>query len=287
MSVLGAGVASAAPVQAVIDFEDGLAPGDIVSELSTGMGISGADFGTVGVTGSRSDLPDVNQAMIFDSTCGGAAASCSGDDSDLFQPQLGNVLIISEDGDSSDPDDADVGERMVFDFSSWGSGVVTVVSLDVLDVELDESPGLIEVGGGSVPIPDIGDGNVSTLPIGLSGSSMAVVLNGSGAIDNIVIEFEPPPPSTTTTPSTTAPPVTTATPSTTAPPSTQVPPSTSQAPGSPTTTVVRQIPVAPTTTPQITALPETGGGALSAAGLATGLLMVGVGLLLSARRRLS
>jgi LPXTG-motif cell wall-anchored protein len=176
---------------------------------------------------------------------------------------------------------------MVFDFSSWGSGVVTVVSLDVLDVELDESPGLIEVGGGSVPIPDIGDGNVSTLPIGLSGSSMAVVLNGSGAIDNIVIEFEPPPPSTTTTPSTTAPPVTTATPSTTAPPSTQVPPSTSQAPGSPTTTVVRQIPVAPTTTPQITALPETGGGALSAAGLATGLLMVGVGLLLSARRRLS
>ena len=43
-----------------------------------------------------------NQAMVFDSTCtpGGTPAACTGGDFDLFQPALGNVLIVSEDGDS-------------------------------------------------------------------------------------------------------------------------------------------------------------------------------------------
>jgi LPXTG-motif cell wall-anchored protein len=270
-------------MQAIIDFEDGLAPGDIVSSLSAGQGITGEDFGTVGVIGTRSDLPDVNQAMIFDAACGGAAASCSGEDLDLYQPQLGNVLIISEDGDSGDPDDADVGEQIDFDFSSWGSGVVTVLSIDVLDVEVDESPGLIAVGAGSVPIPDIGDGNVSTIPIGLSGSSMSVILNGSGAIDNIVIEFEPAPPATSEPPPTTAPPVDT-TPPATEPPATTAPPAPTQPPGPPTTSV-DQVPVAPSTPPtSITELPETGWGATSAAAMAAGLLALGVAFLVLARR---
>lgn len=195
----GSGRVDAAPATATIDFEDGLDPGDIVSELDVGLGIRGVDAGIVSVYGERVDLPGVNQAMVFDAECGGAAASCSGDDADLFQPQLGNVLIISESGDSSDPDDADVGERIDIDFSEWGTGSVTVRSLDVLDVEADESPGRIEIGETIVPIPDIGDGNVSTVEVGGTGSVLAVVLNGSGAIDNIQIEYEPQAPTTTTT----------------------------------------------------------------------------------------
>jgi LPXTG-motif cell wall-anchored protein len=276
---LSAGSSGAAPVQAVIDFEDGLGSGDIVTTLDVGLGISGEDFGSVAVFGQRLSLPGVNQAMIFDAECDGAAATCSGEDDDLFQPQLGNVLIISEDGDSADPDDADVGERIDFDFSSWGTGVVTVVSIDVLDVEDDESPGVIEMGAGSVPIPDIGDGNVATVPVGLSGSALAVVLNGSGAIDNIVIEFEPPAATTTTT--TTTEPTTT----TTIEPTTTTTVSPTTTPG-PTTTVANlppQVPITPAPTP-VTQLPATGGGAGSTAVLAAGLLALGFGLLTLSRR---
>lgn len=284
VALLSAGTSGAAPVQAVIDFEDGLGSGDIVSTLDVGLGISGDDVGSVGVFGERSDLPGVNQAMIFDATCGGAAASCTGEDPDLFQPALGNVLIISEDDDAADPDDADVGERMEFDFSSWGVGVVTVVSIDVLDVEVDESPGVIELGGGSVPIPHIGDGNVATVPVGLSGSALSVVLNGSGAIDNIVIEFEVPPPTTTTTtvPSSTT--TTTVPPTTTAPTTTA--PTTTDAGTTTSSTVVNLPPQAPATTAPtpVAELPATGGGAASMAVIAAGLLAVGGGLVALGRR---
>lgn len=189
---LSAFSAGAITLQATIDFESGLSAGTIPTVLDVGTGITGDDLGSVGVQGFRTDLPGVNQAMIFDATCGGGPASnCSGGDADLFVPGQGNVLIISEDGDQSDPDDADVGERFDFDFSGWGpTGVVTVVSIDVLDVEADESPGAIEIGGVAVPIPQIGDNNVMTIPVGGTGSLLQVFLNGSGAIDNIVIEVD-------------------------------------------------------------------------------------------------
>lgn len=280
VALLSAGPSGAAPVQAIIDFEDGLGSGDIVSTLDVGLGISGDDVGSVGVMGQRSDLPGVNQAMIFDAACGGAAASCSGEDPDLFQPALGNVLIISEDDDRDDPDDADVGERMDFDFSGWGVGVVTVVSIDVLDVEVDESPGVIELGGESVPIPHIGDGNVATVPVGLSGSALSVVLNGSGAIDNIVIEFEVPPPTTT------VPPTTTEAPTTTEPPTTTEAPTTTDAGATTSSTVGNLPPQAPTTIPPtpVTQLPATGRGAAPTALIAAGLLALGVGLVALGRR---
>lgn len=289
LAIMGVGVgvgvtpAAGAPVQATIDFESGLGPGAIVSTLEAGVGISGADAGTVSVFGQRSDLPGVNQAMIFDATCGGDAATCSGDDSDLFQPQLGNVLIISESGDASDPDDADVGERIEFDFSAWGTGVVTVVSLDVLDVEIDESPGQIEIGSTTVPIPNIGDGNVQTVAVGGSGSVLAVVLNGSGAIDNIAIEFEPAATTTTTPTSTTS----TSTTSTSTPPA--APPTTSEPPGSTTSsTVVVLPPSAPTTPtgprPRVPQLPATGAGTPPMAIVAAGLFALGLGLVTLARR---
>lgn len=191
---LSAFSAGAATEMAVIDFESGLASGDIVSLLDVGTGITGTDAGDVPVDGTRSTLPGVNQAMIFDANCGGSPATCTGEDSDLYQPTLGNVLIISEDGDTTDPDDADVGELFTFDFSGWGpTGVVTVVSIDVLDVEAVEASGAnIDVDGSSVAIPEIGDGNFQTVDVGLTGTTLQVVLNGSGAIDNIRIQWDVP-----------------------------------------------------------------------------------------------
>ena len=122
-----AGGASANP-GSVIDFE-GLAEGSIVNSVSVGNGISGDDpGGSVAVDGFNPVFGVVpNAAMIFDATCAGG---CSGGDDDLFQNVQGNVLIISEDLDGSDPDDADVpGARFDLDFSGFGPGTVTIVSL--------------------------------------------------------------------------------------------------------------------------------------------------------------
>ncbi len=56
-----------------------------------------------------------NGAMIFDSNCSGSG--CSGEDDDL-DVQRGNILIISEDGNSSDPDDDAGGGTLTFVFDN-------------------------------------------------------------------------------------------------------------------------------------------------------------------------
>lgn len=189
----------------VVDFE-GIPPGTIVSSVYSGYGVSGdAVDGEIGVNGLNPNLgAGVNAAMIFDATCspGGTPADCSGGDDDLFNPGLGNGLIISEDLDSSDPDDADVvGAVFEFIFLNWGPGTVTVESLDLQDVEVEETEeakiqlfadGLDDTLIGEIPIPDIGDGNWQTLPINFSGvGSIRIDLQGSGMVDNIRISTEP------------------------------------------------------------------------------------------------
>ncbi|MCI0796814.1 MAG: hypothetical protein J4N99_08345, partial [Chloroflexi bacterium] len=186
-----------------IDFE-GLSEGQIVSSVSSGSGISGAVVGgSVSVLGIRPGFGP-NQAMIFDATClpGGTPVDCTGGDTDLFNPGLGNVLIVSEDNDSSDPDDADlIGEMFEFDFSGFGPGVVTVDSIDAMDIEAGQGEGgaKIEVFSGgpggvllaSVGIPDTGNGGLINVAVGVSNVDfMRVTLNGSGAIDNIQITTE-------------------------------------------------------------------------------------------------
>ena len=213
----------------VIDFE-GLAEGSIVSSVATGgNGISGpAVAGSVSVFGLNPSFGGgTNAAMIFDSSCppGGSPSDCGGGDDDLGTPNeafggpgvsndgsgasnntaLGNVLIITEDLDSSDPDDADlVGARFDFDFSGWGSGKVTVNSLRVLDVEAVEPSAEIELFSGGpggtllapspISVASTGDNGAVTVAIGVSGVDFVrVTLNGSGAIDSIDITPEEPP----------------------------------------------------------------------------------------------
>lgn len=201
---LGVAALASADTTSVIDFE-GLAEGMIVGSVASGSGISGYDaIGSVLVYGHNPALPGNNLAMIFDATCGGGPpSSCTGTDNDLWQPALGNVLIISEDGDGTNPDDADVvGARFDFDYSGWGpAGLVTVNSINVLDVDEDENGGVVRLYAGgaggtllsTVSIPVASSGELQNLPIGVSGVDfMQVFLNGSAAIDNVSIEVEPP-----------------------------------------------------------------------------------------------
>ena len=129
-----------------IDFE-GFTAGDIVSEITP----DGCD-GMIDIFGlnPESGDPNANAAMIFDSS------NPSGGDLDLGSPNqvfdgpgrskdgdqpsndtaLGNVLIITEDFDSSDPDDSYIeGSLYHFDFSGYGNGQVTMVGFDILDVD--------------------------------------------------------------------------------------------------------------------------------------------------------
>lgn len=187
----------------VIDFE-GLARGTIVHSVSSGAGISGEVVsGSVSVFGLNPKFgPGINAAMIFDATCspGGTPADCTGGDADLFAPELGNILIISENLNSDDPNDADVkGAFYKFDYSGWGSGKVTVEDILIFDVEDDEGSARVELFSGgeggillaTVGLPITGDNKYQIVPIGIAGVDfMRVTLNGSGAIDNVRIKSE-------------------------------------------------------------------------------------------------
>jgi len=191
--------------KAVIDFE-GIPEGAIVSQVNKDFGISGDPIGGfVSVHAVNPDFgPQVNAAMIFDATCmpGGTPVDCTGEDKDLLHPAWGNTLIISEDLDGSDPDDADeVGAVFLFDFRQWGSGAVKVESIDVQDVEEEERENarielfadgldgtLIKV----VDIPETGDGKFTTVVVGVDNvGTMRIDLQGSGMIDNVKISTEP------------------------------------------------------------------------------------------------
>lgn len=181
------GVAHATPV--VIDFE-GASAGDIVSNQLPGVTVSGTVFG----------------AMIFDTN------NPTGGDNDLGGPLTrvgpdfgsvagGNVLIISEDGDSSDPDDNASGGIFTFDFDQ----AVTFLGFDGVDFT-DSGANLIvrlfdtsatEVftyDFGAESMAEVGDnefysffGNV--FGAGIAGIATATIeLTGSGAIDNLTFD---------------------------------------------------------------------------------------------------
>lgn len=196
----------AVPVEAVIDFE-GIPAGTIVDEVHSGYGISGAPIeGFVIVDGFNPVFGEgVNAAMIFDMRCppGNVPADCSGGDSDLFNPAFGNSLIISEDLDETDPDDADeVGAIFGFEYSQLGDGSGAFVeSLEVQDVEEEETEdarmyfyegGLDGTLQGSVDIPETGDGNAAVVPVNVADvDAIRIDLQGSGTINNIKLFAEP------------------------------------------------------------------------------------------------
>ncbi len=144
----------------------GLSAGDLVEN----------QFVTDGVRVSSID-PD-HPVMVFD------ADNPTGGDADLGVPGAGNVLILSEDGDASDPDDDADGGTFVFEFA----GPSTVNSIDFIaqsagEIRLyDEDGNLIA----EVDIPAGADNTLFTQAINFAGvTRMEIVLSGGGAVTNL------------------------------------------------------------------------------------------------------
>jgi hypothetical protein len=189
-------------------FRTGQSAGSTVDSVYTTLGA-----GPVLVYGNNPALGAVNSAMIFDSSVP------TGGDDDLGTPNqvfggpgigiggesgpyvnnvsLGNILIVSEDGDASDPDDADVpGAELVLDFSACGA--ITAQSITIVDVDGESAGASVDLydDGGSLivsfPIAESGDNGIQTIDLlSTAGvNEIVVVLNGSGAIDNVCFEKE-------------------------------------------------------------------------------------------------
>ncbi|MEJ6398959.1 Ig-like domain-containing protein, partial [Yoonia sp. 208BN28-4] len=149
-----------------LDFND-LAAGDFVNGqyAANGVHIYSAD--------------PHNPVMIFDS------ANPTGGDHDLGSDTLGNILILSEDRDGSDPDDNASGGTFVFDFD----GPATVESLDFKDIEGGAWIKLYDMNGNLIRQIDTAQtanqGELSQTIDTDGVVRMEVIINGSGAIDNL------------------------------------------------------------------------------------------------------
>ncbi|MFQ6548249.1 Hint domain-containing protein [Aestuariibius sp. 2305UL40-4] len=152
----------------VITFDD-LAAGDIVGMQYQGDGVR-ISSGT-----------DGRPPMIFDT------AFPIGRDGDLGADDRGNVLILSDGGDQSDPDGNAGGGTLVFEFEHPSD----VQSLRFLDIE--DTGGAIRLYGAGgalierVPVPVTGMGGQELVEFGADGAvRMEVTLAGSGAVDDLV-----------------------------------------------------------------------------------------------------
>ena len=155
-----------------IDFETSstgdLRTGDIITDQFDRL--------IIGVAG---DL----DAMIFDS------ANPTGGDRDLASSDLGNILIISEDSNSANPDDNATGGTLMFDWD----GVVNIGSLGLLDIEEAGSTVTLYAADDAtvlttIDIPPLANNSYQFLDIGAAAvGKMDVFLTGSGAITEIVL----------------------------------------------------------------------------------------------------
>ncbi|WP_420862167.1 SdrD B-like domain-containing protein [Algirhabdus cladophorae] len=151
-----------------LDFE-GVGAGTVVS----------TQFAGVTISAQRDDNNTAaNDAMIFDSN------NPTGGDHDLGYTGRGNILIISEDNDSSDPDDA-IGGSITFDFDN-PSDLQSIVLLDI-----EENGGTIELtladgSTQSIAIPAAGNNSAQTVTLNATDvTQMVINLAGSGAVDDL------------------------------------------------------------------------------------------------------
>jgi Ca2+-binding RTX toxin-like protein len=124
---------------------------------------------------------DGDRAMIFDT------ANPTGGDDDLATQNLGKVLIVSEDGDSSDPDNA-IGGTFRFFFADGAD----VKSLTFLDNEEDATVRFYGENGRLIATRQISatdDNGQYVATFNVEGAyTMDVQLHGSGAVDNLVFD---------------------------------------------------------------------------------------------------
>jgi hypothetical protein len=156
------------------DFES-FAPGDVINEIVSDNGF------TIGVVAMRCS----EKAMIFDS------ASPTGSDSDLMTPgpgvnntvPKGNILIVSEDGDSGDPDDCGSSGILKFKFSPHAF----VSSIGLLGHKEGARILVIYPSGASyaIDVPATSDNGYASIPINDVVRKIKVKLKGSGAVTEL------------------------------------------------------------------------------------------------------
>ncbi|MEL6451338.1 MAG: Hint domain-containing protein [Pseudomonadota bacterium] len=147
------------------------------NDLSTGTVVDNefnADGVTISATGGS------GKAMIFDT------AHPTGNDHDLATTNLNKALIISEDGDSHDPDDEAGGGTLRFDFDDPSS----INRLTFLDIEEGAKVKFFDADGHLIKTVDVhktDDNGQIIVDFDVDDvARMDVVLHGSGAIDNLV-----------------------------------------------------------------------------------------------------
>ncbi|MBU2992048.1 cadherin-like domain-containing protein [Octadecabacter sp. 1_MG-2023] len=151
------------------------------NELSAGDLVEGQYIGE-GVSITSGDPK--NPVMVFDT------ANPTGGDNDLATNNLGNVLILSEDRDASDPDDEAHGGTFNITFEA----PATVTSITLLDIEEAAWVKYYDVNGNLLQQVDVVTGNngQETITTDLSNvGSIEVILAGSGAIDNLTYSINP------------------------------------------------------------------------------------------------
>ena len=130
--------------------------------------------------------------MLFDANCAGG---CSGGDNDLQTPGAGNILIISQDNNSMNPNDSRFGGTIVVEFEAAISEIAAM-TVDVGDS--DNGPNFFEVFFNNVLVDTInlilGQGDNNLQNVMFSGgpfNELRLTLAGSGGL--VKLDFTPVP----------------------------------------------------------------------------------------------
>lgn len=170
--------ATASAETVTIDFE-GLDAGTFVTDQFAGVTVSATEFG----------------ALVFDTD------NFTGGDDDLAAPftdammnvlNPGNILIVSEDGDGTDPDDNGAGGSLFFDFAE----AVTFDAFNVFDIDAAEGFTATFRGEDGIVLSTItnmlpiGDnGFASFTDLGIMGVLQAeFAFTSSGAVDDLTFD---------------------------------------------------------------------------------------------------
>ncbi|WP_220749522.1 tandem-95 repeat protein, partial [Jannaschia pagri] len=160
----------------LIDFNN-LDAGTIVGDQFAASGVRISNINADGSVNTN------NPPMIFDAEQDPSGRVSGGDD-DLLKEGAGGILIASEDGDSSDPDDNAGGACFRFDFESTTS----VNSITMVDVERGAVIEVFDADGNLLKRLDVRteDGEHVDFDIDVDGAAyMLVGINGSGGVDNL------------------------------------------------------------------------------------------------------
>ena len=182
-----------------IDFDRGLAggmlpAGTIVTDQWSlwGVNVTTDDpvhhpamiFNSSAPSGGDTDLGSPHQDFGGPGIGSGGASGAAGENSD----SLGNVLIISEDGDSGNPDDNAAGGTLIFTFDH----PVQLDEIRLLDIDSNETTTitLFDVSGNTIDTVSVGGlGNNAAQSVSLDADNVArmdVDFPASGAVTDLV-----------------------------------------------------------------------------------------------------